>query len=300
MGGAPAAAGPRRIVFDGQDLRVVVQPTPSRAVVVCFNWGKFQGGGDRFYADELMLNLRMSAVGIVSKRPHWYLCDEWPQALAAAQEAMSRHVLRVGYGYSMGAYAALKHSKALGLDRVLAFSPQWSVDPEEAPWDERKDWAFTPAMKGMGVRPEDRAGRAYLFVDPGFVLDWWHVERLLPAGENVLVPMRHCGHDTMKMLTGRESMGPILQACLHAKPAEALDIVRRRRRLSTRFRAYMCGTRGLRRLYAGDPARALHWLQVGESFLPDASPVQQLKLELTERGLLPDNPLSPAGAAEGA
>ncbi|MCO5979127.1 hypothetical protein [Ideonella oryzae] len=277
----------------------MVQPARSRAVVVCFNWGKFQTEGDRFYADELICNLRMSAVGIVSKRPHWYLCDEWPQALAAAREAMASHVLKVGYGYSMGAYAALKHSKALGLDRVLAFSPQWSVDPEEAPWDERKDWAFTPSMKGMGVRAGDRAGRAYLFVDPGFALDWWHVERLLPAGDNVLVPMRHCGHDTMRMLTGRESMGPILQACLHAKPADALDIVRRRRRLNTHFRAYLCGTRGLRRLNADDSAGALRWLGAGEALVPEASPVQQLRLRLTEQGLLADNSPSTEGAASG-
>lgn len=299
MAGVSGTDSPRRIVFDGQDLRVVVQPAPSDAVIVCFNWGKFPLDGDHFYADALMHNLRLSAVGIVSKRPHWYVCEEWPQALAAAQEAMAGHTLRVGYGFSMGAYAALKHSRALGLDRVLAFSPQWSVDPEEAPWDARKDWAYAPSMRGMGVRAPDRAGRAYLFVDPGFALDRQHAEAVLPAGDNVFVSMRHCGHDTIKMLIGRESMGHVLRACMHAAPSEALAMVRRRKHLSVRFRAYLTATRGLRRLQARDNEGALRWWRLADGFEREAPPVQQLWQRLIDRGLLFDNPASQQGAASG-
>lgn len=300
MSGLPGGRSPRRVVFDGEDLRVVVQPADSSAVVACFNWGKFQAKGDGFYADELMRNLGLSAIGVVSKRPHWYVCDEWPQAQAAILEAMAGYKQRVGYGFSMGAYAALKYSRALGLDKVLAFSPQWSVDPLEAPWDDRKDWAYVPGMKGMGVRAADRAGLAYVFVDPGFLLDLQHAKAALSAGDAVLVPMRHCGHDTIKMLIGRESMGAVLRACMQASPPELMAVVRRRKHLSTRFRAYLTATRGLRRLKAGDGESALRWWRLADNFERVAPPAQQLGQRLITQGLLADNPPLPAGAAVGA
>ncbi|WP_374587959.1 hypothetical protein [Ideonella dechloratans] len=283
----PASDSPRRIVFDGKDLRVVVQPAHSQEVVVSFNWGKYVAEGDHFYADDLFQKLKLSAVGIVSKRPHWYCCEEWPQALAAAIEAMRGYRLRVGYGFSMGGYAVLKYSKALGLDRVLCFSPQWSVDPEEAPWDARKDWAFVPFMRGMGVRPPDRAGLAYLFVDPCHSPDWEHAQKVLQAGDNVLIPMRYCEHDTIKMLLGRESMGEILKVCMHGKPEEAKAVVRQRKRASKRFSAHIFSKRGLRRLEADDIVAALRWWRVGDHFYVDAAPVAKLRKLLVEKGLLP-------------
>lgn len=289
MSTVPGKGSPRRIVFDGQDLRVVVQPAASPAVVACFNWGKFQAEGDHFYADELMRNLGLSAVGIVSKRPHWYVCEEWPQAQAAILEAMAGHTLRVGYGFSMGAYAALKYSSALGLDKVLAFSPQWSVDPQEAPWDDRRNWAYVPAMKGMGVRAADRRGLAYLFVDDEHPTDRLHLEQILQSGDNVLVSMRHCKHDTIKMLIGRESMGQVLKACMGDDPAEVLRVVKRRKRHSPRYRAHLCAIRAQRRLEAGDSQAAVRGCLQALRLCADAAPVLNLKQRLIAQKLLPDN-----------
>lgn len=37
----------------------------------------------------------------------------------------------VGYGGSMGGYAAIKYSNLLNMNRVIAFVPQYSIDPEQ-------------------------------------------------------------------------------------------------------------------------------------------------------------------------
>lgn len=296
MASAPARHTRRQVLFVGRDVRVVLQPAASPVVVATFNWGKYQAEGDHFYADGLMHKLGHAAVGIVSTRPHWYVCEEMPQALAVARQAMANHPLRVGYGYSMGAYGALKHSQALALDLVLAFSPQWSVDPQEAPWDERSRWAFEPAMQGMGLRSRDRAGRAYLFMDPDHWVDRRHLQCLLPVGHNVLVPMRHCGHDTMKMLTGAESMGPVLRACLNQDDALLQSLVRRLLHQNPRFGGYLCAARGLRRARAGDLAGALRWCTQAEALVEEGLPLSRLRRCLEEAGVLPDNPEPAPGA----
>lgn len=271
---------PRHILFDGDDVRVVIQPVVSKWMVVTFNWGKYEATGDRFYADALMAKLGVSSLGIVSKRPHWYVCAEMPQALEVAREALAGYAVRLGYGFSMGAYAALKYSKALGLQRVLAFSPQWSVDPREAPWDGRTEWAFSPAMKGMGVREPDRAGLAFLFFDPLNPVDRRHAWQVQRAGKVHSVRMRHCGHDTIKMMANTNAMRALVHAAVDADPARVRAAVRRRLRQSLRFRAHVLGGRGLRRLQAADVEAAQRWLKLAQAADPEALPVTQLMQQL--------------------
>jgi len=114
----------RHRVFSGKDLLVVHQPTESDTVVVTFTWGKFKPIRNRFYADDLLGKLGYSAVGIVSSRPHWYVTPEMPAAIEAVRALAGRHPVRVGYGFSMGAYGVLRFGRELALDHALAFSPQ--------------------------------------------------------------------------------------------------------------------------------------------------------------------------------
>ena len=82
----------------------------------------------------------------------------------------------VGYGGSMGGYAAIKYSNLLNMNRIIAFVPQYSIDPEQV--EDRRYAEFFNAVvnKDMQIQPQDvDVSREYIIVyDPYFSIDREH------------------------------------------------------------------------------------------------------------------------------
>lgn len=79
----------------------------------------------------------------------------------------------------MGGYGALKYSRALRADSVLAFVPQFSIDPKVL-----KDWRynryFLPDQhEDMAVSAQDVSGQILTVSDPGYAEDETHMRALL-------------------------------------------------------------------------------------------------------------------------
>ncbi len=94
-----------------------------------FNELSFQPGGEPYWGAKLTEKLGLSAVGIVSRTPNWFPAADMRQVAPAIREAMGKSATRVGYGASMGGYAAIKYSGLLATHATLAISPQVSIDP---------------------------------------------------------------------------------------------------------------------------------------------------------------------------
>ena len=73
----------------------------------------------------------------MGRREDWYQYAEMPEAMAAVRGVVSGARRVLNYGVSMGAYAAIRFADAVGATGVLALSPQYSVDPAKAPFEER-------------------------------------------------------------------------------------------------------------------------------------------------------------------
>jgi tetratricopeptide (TPR) repeat protein len=131
------------------------------------------------YGGEFLLSNNFDIVAIKSAKNLWYQ-NLSMENIALAEQFISsyptKYMKRVGYGSSMGGYAAIQFSRALKLDIVLALSPQFEIDQ---PYDQR--WAS--AAQGIQfqhrIDPTAIANDCKYFIayDPQTV-DVRHVEKI--------------------------------------------------------------------------------------------------------------------------
>lgn len=79
----------------------------------------------------------LNAIHVLCRGPHWYQYEDTELASQAIRDFVVRFPRIVTYGTSMGGYAALLFSKAVGADVVISCSPQFSVDPAKVPFETR-------------------------------------------------------------------------------------------------------------------------------------------------------------------
>ena len=114
--------------------------------------------------------------------------------LAAVRGTIADGAVVLAYGSSMGGYAAIRFADRVGAQRVLALSPQYSVDPRVVPQDRR----WRSAQRRIRFRPELNgpigcAAEVTIVYDP-CSLDGHHVERIARDVAVRRVRIRHAGH----------------------------------------------------------------------------------------------------------
>src|SRR5271165_1363976 len=121
-----------RIIFESDRLRVVYQPADSDLLVFSFNGRDYTERGHAFFGDKFFSGRGIAAVGIVDNRQSWYPAAAMAGAVQAIQSVIpaGAYASRLTYGVSMGGFAALKYARALAANAVMAFGPQWSIDPD--------------------------------------------------------------------------------------------------------------------------------------------------------------------------
>jgi tetratricopeptide (TPR) repeat protein/ADP-heptose:LPS heptosyltransferase/glycosyltransferase involved in cell wall biosynthesis len=238
--GSPPKPG---VVFDDADLRVVFRPAASSSLLITFSNMLFRPNGDDFWARTMCEKAGLSALGFVAKSPNWFPLS----AMLAASEALTPYLAaytdRVAYGNSMGAYGALKYSGLLGASTIVAFCPQYSIDPAQVGhFDKRFIGHFRPDVhEGMEIRPENISGRPFLFYDPFEKPDLAHIERIAQAcSEPRLLPAAMTGHNTIGLFAGTKIGSDMLRACIEDRPrdlAKAILVARRNHPMRTRYNA---------------------------------------------------------------
>lgn len=68
---------------------------------------------------------------------NWYQSPETEIALGQLQDFIKNYTDIITYGFSQGAYAALLMSGPLSATKVVAFAPQFSIDPRKVPFEQR-------------------------------------------------------------------------------------------------------------------------------------------------------------------
>ena len=150
------------------------------------------------YAGELLLRNDFDVVAFKSSKNLWYQNLSQETIAAVDQFIATRatpYVKRVGYGSSMGGYAAIQFSRSLKLDVVLALSPQFEIDKS---YDQR--WCAAAALIDFRYRIDSGsiADECKYFVayDPG-TEDFRHVEKLrelIDSQRLVEIPTPYSGH----------------------------------------------------------------------------------------------------------
>lgn len=167
------------ILIDGAHLQAVrLEADRKDVLVVTFSGREPSPPARAGAAQEFFRKNGVACVHLIAKQNHWWQTPELEPALEIV-----RHVARregygeiVTYGSSMGGYGALIGSGVLNAARSVVYTPQFSVDPAKAPWDDR--WAKDArALDFSDDRFEARVGPGEIFVfsDPRFALDERHV-----------------------------------------------------------------------------------------------------------------------------
>ncbi|MCQ8279306.1 tetratricopeptide repeat protein [Acetobacteraceae bacterium KSS8] len=204
-----------QIIYEDHLHRIEFFPAqvPSNTVIVSFTE---RGGGTldgRGFGGGFLHKKGFDVVAIKSKADRWYH-DLPSDALSLTSRFLAAchrdYTVRAGYGSSMGGYAAIKFSRTLGLDKVLAISPQTDISKE---WDQRwkkeaQDIGTFAAIVESDIRPETTYSVAYDPFDP----DGIHVSILssiIPPDRLIKVRVPFAGHPVGFLLQSAGVLGDV-------------------------------------------------------------------------------------------
>jgi hypothetical protein len=250
---------PPQIVFEDAHIRVMFKPGGSDMLLLTFGNAQNLAHGMRFYADTLVGRFGINCVGFMAHAPNFFPAPSMRAAAEALSYTLSAFAIRMAYGSSLGAYAAIKHSALLGVTHIVAFCPQWSIDPAECgAQDSGFRDLYRPEMAGMGIRPADMAGDITIFYDPGAPSDAYHTRTICGLAERAAAcrvrpcHVHHVGHHVAPVLRGSALTAALLGACYRGETARLYTLIGPARRASAERR------RGVMVAAAGrHPAQAL-------------------------------------------
>lgn len=189
-----------RIIFEDEEILVLYRSGASDFSLVTFAAVGHAPDRDWFWGEPLARKLDLETIGFVAKRPNWYPVASMARIAPLVRAALKP--LSLGYGFSMGGYAVLKHGAALGLTHGLAISPQVSIDPADVPGDPRFHRHFDPVLHGeMRVAPGDAPPVAFVAADPHFPQDAVHLDQAVRVAGAQPVPMRFLKHAVIARFT---------------------------------------------------------------------------------------------------
>lgn len=206
-----------KIIYEDDELRVIYSARSSKELVITFgNLNNLAEGMD-YFGKKPLAKLNYASIGFMSKHCSWFPQSNMLQCIAAIQKWLQPYDKKVVYGGSMGGYAAVKYSRALGADFVLSMCPQWSIDPSECDgWNPGWQEHFTPSMRNMGIRPQDIGGKVYVFCDFHHPLDKKHAFLIAQQDPCVrLINVPFSKHHVTTVLAGTANLQALVRACLH-------------------------------------------------------------------------------------
>ncbi|PWR21265.1 hypothetical protein DKG74_14820 [Zavarzinia aquatilis] len=238
----------------------------SDTLVITFNTRILDGGiPQKGWGETRLATLGYDIFALIDLKGLWYPERDMATMRDFIAPLLSRYKEVVTYGFSMGAYGALKYSAALGATRAYAFSPQYSIRPEAvARFDARRPREFYQAdlHDRMDITAADLCPHAYVVYDPFFALDREHVRLIARAGPIDEIYACFTGHFSIRSVTETGGAGDLL-ASLRAGHGETPQVLRHRIRAGrVRSPTYMFEAASLlaargaaRRTWAVDLAR---------------------------------------------
>lgn len=208
------------LLFDGDHLKLAqfTPPNwhPNNQLIVRLQYRDLKRAG--FGAPqtiETLYQLGHQILDIQTAENDWFINAETPALeLALAQVAKTRPGAVI-FGFSMGGYGAFRFARALRAAKVVAVSPQVSLDPAQVPFETRyteEAKHFDPTLGDL--RPfSDAALPGVIFVDPFVRPDLRHaqlLEQLYPSVRILRMP--GAGHPATRVLGEARRMGQIIRA----------------------------------------------------------------------------------------
>lgn len=214
-----------RLMFDGTHLRAVLFPGDPRLLMVTLDWRR--DGKDQFSPDIYATNFAragMAQLSIKTRVNDWFINPE-TAALEQVLTGLAPDYGRVQVlGFSMGAYGALRFAKALHAATVVAVSPQWSIHPDQAPFEQRyraEATGLDPALADLGPRAVPGL-RGLILIDPFAAADLQHARLIQAAFPKLgLARLNFGGHPAFGVVREAGQSWAVYQTAAAVRPMPA-------------------------------------------------------------------------------
>lgn len=199
-------------IFEGEELFAYVNRGTSPYLLITFSSAGHTDYASRWYLmNEAVQRNDINCIGITSNKRNFFLSPEIHEIAKLTERFRSAFSTIIMLGPSMGGYAAIKYSRLFGATHVLAFSPQYSMDPEELELSEDQKIYLrsgmiahrivrTEAHKTMAPRPDEVQGNVLIVYDTTEIVDTYAArmfERKFP--EVRVNGFRSIGHFALDM-----------------------------------------------------------------------------------------------------
>ena len=197
----------KHIIFEDEQIRAIFLRGSSDELIFSFGDLITRAKGLSINAEKSLLKHDFNVIGIMPKQKSWFPESSMRQMFAAIEDLIAPFKTRIGYGGSMGGYAAIKYSNLLDLKRVVALVPQYSINPDDVE-DPRYNMFFHAELNAnMQIQPQDvSAEREYIVVyDPYCPEDraqYVKLEQVLPHMHTLNLPFTR--HDAIAVLASSE------------------------------------------------------------------------------------------------
>ena len=197
----------KHIIFEDEQIRAIFLRGSSDELIFSFGDLITRAKGLSINAEKSLLKHDFNVIGIMPKQKSWFPESSMRQMFAEIEDLIAPFKTRIGYGGSMGGYAAIKYSNLLDLKRVVALVPQYSINPDDVE-DPRYNMFFHAELNAnMKIQPQDvSAEREYIVVyDPYCPEDraqYVKLEQVLPHMHTLNLPFT--GHDAIAVLASSE------------------------------------------------------------------------------------------------
>ena len=224
--GLDRAATAERFLIRGDHANLWFEGQGDALVVSFDNLATIDEGWPRGpWAWKRLEPLGHSVLGVQSHAKDWFRQPTAPALLRGLEErGFFRRFRRVVLtGASMGGFAALNFAPLIPEARVLAFSPQSTMNKVIAPYEarfpfavKRSNWEGMPFLDAAAAVPYIR--RAVVVYDPMVPEDRAHAARL--AGTNVqLLPVPFATHEAIRVVLKTGTFPLLIEALVQGEGA---------------------------------------------------------------------------------
>lgn len=254
--GLDAAADARRFLIKGDHANLWFEGQGDALVVSFDNLATIDEGWPRGpWAWRRLEPMGHSVLGVQSHAKDWFRQPTAPALLKGLEDrGFFRRFRRVVLtGASMGGFGALNFAPLIPEARVLAFSPQSTMNKVIAPFEQRfpfavkrSNWDGMPFLDAAAAVPYIR--RAVLVYDPMVPEDRTHAARL--SGSNVqLLRVPFCTHEAIRVILKTGTFPLLINALIEGDGAgpEFWQAFRARREVTKWQRALLAAAANLGR-----------------------------------------------------
>lgn len=213
-------------IYDSSGLYAVFRPGNSSYLLITFGYNGMTADGSYYWGQSFSEKMNLSVLGFVAKTSNWYPKEAMNKAIASCYSCIKPFSKRITYGGSMGGYAALKYSQALGANASISIAPQFSIEPNIVGDFEKKYTEFyvKKIHRYMSIRKSDMALTSIVLFDPNHHADSNHANLIKKAAKRVnLIEMPLTGHATAQVLANTRHVYSIIEAAVN----DDIDLVRK-------------------------------------------------------------------------